>query len=114
MKQTRGSLYLLTGLILGIALGLVYAWMIHPASVANAKPDSLQAPYKDQYRTQIAKAFVSTGDLVRARARLDLLGDENPYQGLIDQAERLAVMGETAEVTALRLLATALDQNPLP
>jgi hypothetical protein len=114
MKQTRGSLYLLTGLILGIALGLVYAWMIHPVAIVDTKPHSLQASFKDQYRSQIATAFVATGDLVRARARLELLGDENPYQTVVDQAEHMAVMGETAEVTALRLLATALNQNPFP
>jgi hypothetical protein len=112
MKQTRGSLYLLTGLLLGIALGLIYAWVIHPVAIIDTQPESLQAPYKDQYRAQIATAFVSTGDLVRARARLELLGDESPYQSVVDQAEHLAVMGETAEVTALRLLATALEQNP--
>jgi hypothetical protein len=113
MKQTRGSLYLLTGLVLGIALGLIYAWIISPAAVVDTKPDSLQASSKDQYRSQIALAFVSTGDLVRASARLDLLGDENPCQSVLAQAEHLALGGETAEVTALRLLATALNQNPV-
>jgi hypothetical protein len=112
MKQTRGSLYLLTGLLLGIALGLIYAWVIHPVAIMDTQPKSLQASYKDQYRAQIASAFVSTGDLVRARARLELLGDENPHQSVVDQAEQMAAMGETAEVTALRLLATALEQNP--
>jgi hypothetical protein len=114
MKQTRGSLYLLTGLILGIALGLVYAWVIHPSGIVDTTPDRLQDSAKDQYRAQIAIAFVSTGDLVRARSRLELLGDEGPYQSVLEQAERMAVKGETAEVTALRLLAIALQQNPEP
>lgn len=112
MKQRRGSLYLLTGLILGIGLGLVYAWMIQPKALQDSTPSNLQAAGKDNYRALIAAAFVSNGDLVRARARLDLLGDKDPYQSILDQADRMGVSGETGQVTALRLLAAALRQNP--
>lgn len=113
MKQRRGSLYLFTGLILGIALGLAYAWVISPARMMNTAPSNLQASAKDQFRTLVAMAFLSNGDLVRARARLELLKDADPYKSLIDQADRLSVTGMTGEATALRLLATALSQNPL-
>jgi hypothetical protein len=112
MKQRRGSLYLLTGLILGIGLGLLYAWVIQPNALQDSAPGNMQSSAKDSYRALIATAFISNGDLVRARARLDLLGDKNPYQSVLDQAERMAIAGETGEVTALRLLAAALSQNP--
>jgi hypothetical protein len=113
MKQRRSSLYLLTGLILGIALGLIYAWVILPQNLQGTEPGGLRATDKDSYRTLIAAAFVSNGDLVRARARLDLLGDQPPYQSVLNQAEQLAVFGETGEVTVLRLLAAALSQYPI-
>jgi hypothetical protein len=111
MRQTRGSLYLITGLLLGIALGLAFAWLIKPVDLQDALPNSLQAQYKDQYRELAALAFISNGDLVRAKARLALLGDENPQRSVQEQLARLAVQGETSEVTALRLLLAALEQN---
>ncbi len=114
MRQSRGSLYLITGLILGLSFGMIYTWVFRPPKIVDTKPVSLQTTLKDQYRALIATAFVSTGDLVRARARLDLLGDKDPYQSVIDQAQRMAVNGETSEVTALRLLATALLENESP
>lgn len=113
MKQRRGSLYLLTGLILGIILGLVFSWAVFPAGPKDSPPGNLQPEQKDQYRALIAMAFVSTGDLVRARARLSLLGDPDPYASLVEQAKRMAASGETGEVTSLRLLAEALAKNPL-
>jgi hypothetical protein len=109
--QTRGSLYILTALILGIGLGLIYSWLIHPVAIGNGSPGSLRATDKDQYRVVTALAFVSNGDLVRAKARLDLLRDPDPTWSVQDQADRLSVLGETNEVTALRLLARALMQN---
>lgn len=113
MKSRSSSLYLLTGIALGILLGLIYAWSIRPAEAVDTNPASLQTQYKDQYRALIALAFASGGDLVRARARLSVLGDNNPYASVQEQTQRMAVNGETGEVTALRLLGAALAQNPL-
>jgi hypothetical protein len=109
MRQHRGSLYLLTGLVLGFAIGLVIAWAFKPAGVQDSPPSSLQPQAKDQYRALIATAFADNGDLVRAKARLELLGDRNSYAALLDQIKRLAPAGETSELTALRLLAVALN-----
>lgn len=103
----------MTGLILGIIFGLVFAWTVYPASSKDSNPHSLQPEQKDQYRAIIAMAFVSTGDLVRARARLNLLGDPDPYVSLLEQAKQMAAFGETSEVTSLRLLAEALAKNPI-
>ena len=114
MNRSAGSLYLLTGLIVGLLFGLIYSWAIDPPQVTNTHPDSLVLQAKDQYRTLTALAFVSTGDLVRARARLALLGEQDPYPALLNLLRRKAALGESGEVTALRLLAVALNQNPSP
>jgi hypothetical protein len=85
-----------------------------PAPYENTNPESLQAEYKDEYRVLIASAFASTGDLVRARARLELLGDRDIYQSLFDQAQRASAGDATPdEARALRLLAAALAQPAL-
>ena len=54
MRENRGPLYLLTGLLIGLAFGLAYAWLIEPVQYAGAAPNSLYLPARDQYRAMIA------------------------------------------------------------
>jgi hypothetical protein len=109
MNENRGPWYLLTGLILGLALGLAYAWLISPVAYVDTPPISLRADYKDQYRVMIALAYASNGDLGRARARLALLGPEEPGPLVANLALRLAAEDRPAsEVQSLALLAEAL------
>lgn len=109
MSQRQGSLYLLTGLILGFGLALVYAWLIAPPLSGNVTPASLEAAQEDRYRLMIATSYRATGDLVRARARLDLLEDPDPYQSLIDQIDRQTYLVSGFELESLRLLAEAIE-----
>ena len=86
MRDERGYWYLLTGLVIGIVLGLVYAWLISPQQTQDTSPASLQPEFKDQYRAMIAAAYVATGNLPRAEARLALLGDDDVVLALSDQS----------------------------
>ncbi len=113
MREERGPLYLITGLILGLAMGLGYAWLIQPMQYTETSPVSLRADFKGNYRTLIALAYASNGDLVRARARLELLQDENVTQLLTEQAQRKLADGSPQnEARALSLLAVALGRVP--
>ena len=111
MNERRGSLYLLTGLLLGLAIGLVYSLYLQPVQYTDLAPDLLAAADKDQYRALIAMAYLANGDLVRARARLALLKDADPYDALAAQAQRWLAEGKAAdEARALGLLAADLAQ----
>jgi hypothetical protein len=113
MNDERGSWYLLTAIILGIVLGLLYSWAIAPAEYVDTPPFSLREDFKDQYRTLIAIAYNNTGDLPRAQARLRLLKDENPALVLVAQAQRYLAAGEnTREAQSLANLASALGLAP--
>lgn len=113
MRENRGPWYLLTGLALGLIIGLAYAWLVRPVQYTNTAPASLRSDFKDQYRVLIASAYASNGDLVRAQARLDLLQDEDAAKILAEQAQRkLAQDGSTSEARALGLLAVALGEVP--
>lgn len=122
MRDDRGHWYLLTGFVIGIVLGLVYAWLIAPQERQDTSPASLQPEFKDQYRAMIASAFVATGNLPRAEARLSLLGDDDVIQVLAAQAQRTLGEGKSPlEAQALGLLAVSLGQggsdlipSPLP
>jgi hypothetical protein len=112
-RDERGSWYLLTGLVFGILMGLFYAWWIRPVSYTNTSPASLRADFKDQYRALIAAAYLANGDLVRAKARLDLLKDADVYRTLAEQAQHMLAEGSSAEdARALGLLAVELGQAP--
>lgn len=110
--ERRNHWYLLTGLLLGLALGLFYAWKISPIRYVDTDPSALRADFKDQYRLAIASAYLTTGNLERARARLALLGDENPSEALENQAQRWLAQGDPqGESRALLALVTALRQE---
>jgi hypothetical protein len=114
MREERGSWYLLTGLVIGIILGLLYSWIISPTEYIDTTPDTLRTDHKDSYRLTIALAYRSTGDLARAQARLNLLGDEDSALALAEQAQRHRAEGGSAEnAQALADLAAVLGQAPL-
>jgi hypothetical protein len=115
MRDERGPWYLVTGLILGAALGLLYAWLIAPRTYADTSPASLQAGFKDQYRAMVALAYLADENFPRAQARLKNLKDEDPIQALNEQAQRsLAEGASPREAQALGLLAVALGQGGPP
>jgi len=115
MNEDRGSWYLLTAIILGIGLGLLYSWGVSPAEYVDTPPFSLREDYKDQYRALIAVAYDKTGDLQRAQARLNLLRDKNPATVLVAQAQRYLASGDNVQsAQALANLAAALGQVPTP
>jgi hypothetical protein len=112
-NDDRGSWYLLTGLIIGIVLGVVYTRVLQPVRYIDTNPASLSSEYKNQYRVLIAKAYMADGDLVRARARLQLLHDADIFRTLTEQAQQtLAHNGASTDARALGLLAIALGQTP--
>ncbi len=114
-RDQRGPWYLLTGLVLGFVGGLLFAWGIAPLRYIDTAPASLRAEFKDQYRAMIASAYMATGDLVRAQARLSLLGDEDPARALTIQAQQALAAGRPeAESRALGMLAMAVGQGAAP
>jgi len=110
--QKAGYWYLLTGLLLGLMAGLLYAWWVAPVDFQNAStPASLRADFKDEYRLLAASAYAANGNLERARVRLALLGGD-PLSMLAEQTQRLMAGNASAEsVRLLSLLAEAF-QSP--
>jgi hypothetical protein len=115
MEESRGPWYLLTGVVIGLALGLVYAWGINPVAYVNTAPGSLASNYKEAYRSLIAGVYAANGNLERARIRLSLLSESNPAESLAAQAQSLLGQGGSQEdARRLALLAAALGKTPPP
>jgi hypothetical protein len=117
MEQNRGNWYLLTGLLIGLALGLIYSWAISPVTEVDTHPHLLREDYKDIYRSMVSRAYQSNQNLPRAQARLELIGDEDPSLALAAQAQRfLAENGDTEMAKILANLSAAMQiaAGPVP
>lgn len=113
MRERRSSSpwYLVTGLIIGVFLGAIYARVIQPVQYRDADPASLSAADKETYIRLIASAFQADGNLERARKRLQLLNDPNAQQNLVSMAQSLAGGGQLEDARALADLASALQNG---
>lgn len=115
MKDERGPWYLLTGLILGLGFGLLYSWVISPVRYVDTQPSSLRSDFREQYRALIAAAYLSNGDLERAKARLALLADPEIAKTIAIQAQLAQDRaGPDSEKNGLELLAAALTSGAIP
>jgi hypothetical protein len=106
-------IWLAVGLLLGLALGVGYAWVIRPADFRGAEPASLQPVYRGEYILLIATADQATGDVDRARDRLALFPELNPdvLSSLAQQV--VAAHGSELAARGLAQLSVALvEQTP--
>jgi hypothetical protein len=110
-ETKRGHWYLLSGLVLGIAAGLIFTWLLFPVVYENTSPGTLAEDYKEIYRRTIAEVYVITGDLDRAISRLNLLENDDIVFALGAQAQRALADGREKEAQALAILASAIQSG---
>lgn len=120
LRQERGeprvsaASFLLLGLILGLAAGLVYAWLINPVIYTNASPARLNEEHKAEYIFLVSQNYAATGDWELAQRRLAALEDPNIAQTVAGLFERYLRQGApSAQVRNLALLTQELGgSNP--
>ena len=100
--------YLLIGVIMGLILGLVYAWWVNPVVYETTLPASLRTEDKEIYRSLIAQVYAISGNLERAALRLEVLQDEDSFFTLGEQAQQAVADGRFEEAHDLALLASTL------
>lgn len=109
MRLFNASLF---GLLLGLAGGLGYSWVIAPTQ-PRITPASLRADHQAHYIQLIAQTLAADQNLDRARARLTDLGEAGSAQAITALTQRMAgASGDAATVRALASLAAALGARP--
>lgn len=77
----------LIAILMGIALGLLYGWVINPIQHTDSSPDTLKTDYKTDYILMVAEAYQTEQNLPLAVQRLGLLGniapDEMAHQAIL-------------------------------
>lgn len=98
------------GLVTGLALGLVYTWVIAPVELVNTYPALLRTDYRWDWVRLVALSYVADGDRERARARLDGLKQEDMAGAMQALIEEYAATGRPADtLRRLTALAEVLD-----
>ncbi|HSV86183.1 MAG TPA: hypothetical protein VLH85_06385 [Levilinea sp.] len=70
--------WFLVAIILGLAGGIYYGWVINPVQYVNTTPDSLRYDYKADYALMVAEIYQVEQNLTLAARRLSLTGSESP------------------------------------
>ncbi|MBN2549875.1 MAG: hypothetical protein JXB15_11995 [Anaerolineales bacterium] len=82
--MTRWVRFLLA-ILAGIALGLLYGWVISPVNYVDTTPDTLRIDYKTDYVLMAAESYQRDSSLDLAARRLALLGNLPPAE-IVSQA----------------------------
>jgi hypothetical protein len=69
---------LLSAVALGVALGLVYGWVINPTQYVDVTPNILRKDYRADYVLMVAEAHQREQNSEASARRLALLGSEPP------------------------------------
>jgi hypothetical protein len=94
---------LIVGLVLGLAGGLVYTWVIAPVEYINTYPSFLSTAYRKDWIRMSALAYGVEGNLDRTYLRLRGLSEEEIRYVLLETLEEAVV--SDFDIEALRPLA---------
>lgn len=111
-NEYEKQVILATGLIVGLILGLFFAWVVWPTSYTNATPNMLRSDFRDDYLAWVAEEYAENGDIEEAQNRLGV-----GYWKRQDPAEVLRNVAEErggVDGQQMAALAQALEQAPAP
>jgi hypothetical protein len=110
VQQRKTLVALIGGGILGLVLGLVYAWMIQPVEYYNATPGNLRSDFRENYILWVAAQYNQDGNQEEALKRLG--AEFWDKEELVKVLDRLIEKHGGAEATHLRALKAILGGAP--
>lgn len=100
--------WLFIGLVLGLGVGLYYAWVVDPIVLINSGPQRLSENYKAEYIFLVSQSYAADGNWTLAQARLVALEDPNLSQSVNELLETYVRDLESPD--ALRNMANLAQQ----
>jgi len=98
--------------LLGLSLGLVYAWRIKPVEYIENEIADLKAPYQADYVLMVSDAYALSGNLDAARERLSRLAVPDVAALVLSHAESALTQRATeTDIGHLARLAAALGTS---
>lgn len=98
-------------LVIGLALGLGYAWLIDPVTFSESSPAQVTKAYREAWLLMAAEAYAQDGDWERTQTRLDALRDPNLARTLAAAFDQYNAAGPNAKARALARLADRLSAS---
>lgn len=109
MKPTRWILIFIA-LILGIAGGLAYGWLVDPIEFFDLTPDTLRADYKTDYVLMTSEAYRFEQDPGIAARRLAIFGAQSPSAIATEALDYARTNGfSDSDIALIRELVTAMQ-----
>jgi hypothetical protein len=97
-------------ILIGIALGLVYGWVINPVEFVDTTPDTLRADYRVDYVLMVAEAYQADGDPSVAARRLAVLSSQAPGEVASGAADLARQYGfSNSDIELIQKLTTAMQ-----
>ncbi len=70
----------LLAILVGLAAGLLYGWVISPVQYTDTSPNTLRVDYRADYVLMTAEVYHADQNLDAAARRLAMLGSDPPAQ----------------------------------
>ena len=81
-KPKQAPLYLLTGLLIGLGLGLLVGYRIFPVKFFDITPASLHQDFKPDYLAMVGLSYKADRDIGRAYSRISEMMSPIDIDGL--------------------------------
>ena len=107
------------GALVGLIIGLIFAWMIWPTSFYNTTPESLRSDIRDDVLVLIARDYVATGNVAQAQMRLGLeYWKKDPAEMLDELAQARggsdgAALAQLAQVARMEIQPIGTPEEPV-
>ena len=102
--------FFLASIVAGLAIGMVYGWLINPAPYRDLDASTLREDYKADYVLMVAEAYRQDGNLPLAQRRLGMISDDSPSQVMMRTLVTARDLGYSAsDLEVLSLLSRAMQ-----
>jgi hypothetical protein len=102
----------LLALLLGLAAGFVYGWLVNPVEFVDTTPEFLNTDYRTDIVLMTAEIYASSGDLNSASLTLGYLFPQTPVLSVSDALVYAQASGYTQpDLALLQNLYTVLQAS---